>query len=145
LDEKGTDDIIGGSYGAFGFTVLRRSVWAGETEYGANGKKKGAICGIIEFPTVVTLEHAYSFVKVCTNNAMKQEKHGGHIRFENKGESPPILRKMVNNDKVIFVDGYTGNKRRPKITARQHKVIASRSIRYSKGDPNIFAQFTCMT
>ena len=42
LEKKGVDDIVSGTNNTLGFTVLRRSVWAGHPQERAMGEEEGA-------------------------------------------------------------------------------------------------------
>ena len=59
LEEKGADDIIGSADESLGFSILRRSVWAGETVGNAVGGEEGTKGRVDELTAIVTL-HAFN-------------------------------------------------------------------------------------
>jgi hypothetical protein len=56
LKEKGPNNIIGGEYGAFGFTVLLRGVGTGVSVEDAMGGTKRIEFAVVKFFAVVTLD-----------------------------------------------------------------------------------------
>ena len=53
MDEQGAQNVVGGAEKAFGFAVLGRCIWAGESEDGTVAREVVAE----EFVTIVTLTH----------------------------------------------------------------------------------------
>ena len=56
LQKEGSDGIIQGAEDAFGFTVLRRCMWAGATQQDALGSEEGGDGVVHELRAVVRLK-----------------------------------------------------------------------------------------
>ena len=58
MDEKGANNVVERAKRAFGFSVLRGSIWARETREYALLKEEVAVLKIIKFSTIVALDEA---------------------------------------------------------------------------------------
>ena len=72
--------------------------------------------GVIELAAVVTLDTADIGFKLGASMGKEVGEDGEDIRLETKGESPHIVRKIIENNEVVFVAGNTQKWGSPQIT-----------------------------
>jgi hypothetical protein len=71
LEKNGSKNIVGGANCTLGFPVLCGGVGAGETKNSAERREEGAVCRVIEFLSIVTLDRANGGKKMCSYEGME--------------------------------------------------------------------------
>jgi hypothetical protein len=116
LKEKRAHDIINSAKSAFGFTILLGGVRTRHAKDGAMGEEERAGRGVIKLTAVVALDSLHGSAKLSTHVGKKVRNSGKSVGFKVKQKCPSIMKKIINNYKIIFVTGHTSNGRCPKIT-----------------------------
>jgi hypothetical protein len=128
LEEKTTDHIGGGANHAFGPTVLGRGVRERERQLDAMSEKERAGGVIVELAAVVTLQGTDWAVKLGGDPGEEVCEGSERVRLQSKRESPKKMRKIIQNDQIVFITRKTEYKRGPEITMNQVKSLLSPRI-----------------
>ena len=83
--------------------------------------------GVIELPPVVTLDGLNSEAELCGHPGKEVEEGGEGLRLGAQRESPRVMRKIINNDQVIFVARNAEYMRCPQVIV--NKIKSTRSMR----------------
>jgi hypothetical protein len=97
LKQHGASSIIDGADHALSFTVLRRSVWAGQAQVYAIGEEEGARAGVIQLTPIVALDSFHRDAKLRAHIGKEVCQCGECVRFNTKRESPQIMRTVIKN------------------------------------------------
>jgi hypothetical protein len=82
LNKERTNNIVRGPDGSLSFAILGRGVGARESQSCAMRREKEAICVIVEFLAIVTLNSANGCVKMSAHISIKMREGRVHIRFQ---------------------------------------------------------------
>jgi hypothetical protein len=113
LKKQGMQHIIDGANDAFGFTVLRRSVGTRHPQKYPFGGEECARGGIIELTTIVALDDFDGAAKLCGDISEKMRQGGKSVRFNVQRKSLHKMGAIIKYNQIIFVAGYTNNRRSP--------------------------------
>jgi len=81
LKEKSTHGVVGGANHALSLTVLRGGIRARHAQLDTVREKEGTGSGVIELPTIVTLDNLDGEAKLCGHPSKKVDKRGESIRL----------------------------------------------------------------
>jgi hypothetical protein len=91
LETVKSDDVVGGSQHAFGFTVLRRGVWAGHPELNAVGKEEPPRGGVVELAPIVALDTLDLAAELSPNKREELNDSQKGVRLQTQRKSPGIM------------------------------------------------------
>jgi len=81
LKEKSTHGVVGGANHALSLAVLRGGIRARHAQLDTVREKEGTGGGVIELPTIVTLDSLDGEVELCGHPSEKVDKRGKSIRL----------------------------------------------------------------
>jgi hypothetical protein len=81
LETVKCDNVIGGAQHMFGFTVLRRGVWARHPKVHTVGKEELPRGGVVELTTIVTLDTLDLAAEMSTNKTEELGESQKSIRL----------------------------------------------------------------
>jgi hypothetical protein len=145
LKKKRAQNIVKCAERAFGLSILLGSVWTRHAKCNTVGEKERAGRRIVKFTAIVALDTLDGGAELSVNIRKKIRKSGKCLRFFTEGKSPNVMGTIIQNDKMIFVPRDTNNRRCPKITVYQIKIIKSSRDRRPKRKPCVPTELTRMT
>jgi len=110
LKEEGSGDIVSGANHALGFPILLRCIGTGHTKRNAVGKKECTGGGVVKLTAVVTLYCFDGAAELSSDMSKKVGNSRKSVRLEPKWKGPKEMRAVIEDNKVIFETGYTGNR-----------------------------------
>jgi hypothetical protein len=69
--------------------------------------------GGIKLTTIVTLDGLDGKAELCGHPGEEVKERGKRIRLRTQGKSPRIMRKIINNHKIVLIARNTDNRRCP--------------------------------
>jgi hypothetical protein len=117
LKEEATYHVSGGANNLFGPTVLKGSVGAQESQCNIV-EEKGVRGRVVELATVITLEGTNR-----TSELGGDQEGVECIRLQSPRKSPNKMRKVIQNDQVVFVTREAKDRRCPEITVNKIKCL----------------------
>jgi hypothetical protein len=69
--------------------------------------------GVIKLATIVTLDGLDGEAELCGHPRKEVEERGKRIRLRTERKSPRIMRKIINNHKIVLIARNTDNRRCP--------------------------------
>jgi hypothetical protein len=69
--------------------------------------------GVIKLATIVTLDGLDGEAELCRHPRKEVEERGKRIRLRTERKSPRIMRKIINNHKIVLITRNTENRRCP--------------------------------
>jgi len=81
LKEKSTHGVVGGANHALSLAVLRGGIRARHAQMDTVGEKEGTGGGVVELPTIVTLDSLDGEAELCGHPSEKVDKRGESIRL----------------------------------------------------------------
>ena len=109
LEQQCADNIICSANSAFGLAVFRGAVRVGHAEVYAIACKKLDEGRVNKLGSIVGLEGHDGEVELCACVSYKVNENITGVGFPVKWEGPHKMRKIINNDKVIFETRITSN------------------------------------
>ena len=73
------------------------------TQLNTPREKEGTGGGVIELPPVVTLDGLNGQAELSGHPGKEVEESGEGLRLGAQRESPKVMRKIINNDQIIFI------------------------------------------
>jgi hypothetical protein len=127
LKEEATYHVSGGANNLFGPTVLKGSVGAQESQCNIV-EEKGVRGRVVELATVITLEGTNR-----TSELGGDQEGVECIRLQSPRKSPNKMRKVIQNDQVVFVTREAKDRRCPEITVNKIKGLINHGRVIEKG------------
>ena len=93
--------------------------------------------GVIELPPVVTLDGLNGEAELSGHSGKEVEEGGESLRLGVQRESPRVMRKIINNDQIIFVARHAEYMRCPQVTVNDIKSMRSMRRRKRKRKSNM--------
>ena len=134
LDQKGAHDVVRRANHPLTLAVLRRGIRTRHAQLNTPRQEEGPGGGVIELPPVVTLDDLNGEAELSGHPGKEVEEGGEGLRLGAQRESPRVMRKIINNDQVIFVARYAEYMRCPQITVKKIKGMRSMRRRRRKSD-----------
>jgi hypothetical protein len=103
LEKKSVDGVVGRADHALSLTVLGRGIRARHPQLHPVGEKEVAGDGVIELPTIVTLNSLNGEAKLSGHPGEEVAKGGESLRLGMQRKSPHIMRKIIKYHKIVFV------------------------------------------
>jgi hypothetical protein len=104
LEEKSADGVVGRAEHALSLAVLGGGIRARHPQVHPVGEKEGAGGGVIELPTIVTLDGLNGEAELSGHPDEEVAEGGESFRLGTQRESPHIMRKIIKHHKIVFVD-----------------------------------------
>jgi hypothetical protein len=110
LEKKSVDGVVGRADHALSLAVLGGGIRARHPQLHPVGEKEVTGGGVIELPTIVTLNDLNGEAKLSGHLGEEVAEGGQSLRLGTQRKSPYIMRKIIKHDKIIFVARHTGNR-----------------------------------
>ena len=102
LDQKGAHDVVRRANHPLSLAVLRRGILTRHTQLNTPREEEGT-GGVIELTPVVTLNSLNGEAELSGHPGKEVEEGRESLRLGARRESPRVMRKIINNDQVIFI------------------------------------------
>ena len=136
LDQKGAHDVVRRAKHPLSLAVLRRDIRTRHTQLNTPRDEERAGGGVIELSPVVTLDGLNGEAEL--NGHPGKEVEGGEgLRLSAQRESPRVMRKIINNDQIIFIARHAEYRRCPQVTVNKIKSMRSMRRRNRKRKSNM--------
>jgi hypothetical protein len=113
LKQKGTHSVVGGTNHPLSLAILRGGVWTRHAELNTVREEEISGGGVIKLATIVTLDGLDGEAELCGHPSKEVEERGKRIRLRTERKSPRIMRKIINNHKIVLITRNTQNRRCP--------------------------------
>ena len=100
-------------------------------------EEEGTGSGVIELPPVVTLDGLNGEAELSGHTGKEVEEGGEGLRLGTQRESPRVMRKIINNDQIIFITRHAEYKKCPQVTVNEIKGMRSMRRRKRKRKSNM--------
>ena len=137
LDQKGAHDVVRRANHPLSLAVLRRGIRTRHMQLNTPREEEGTGGGVIELPPVVTLDGLNSEAELSGHPDKEVEEGGESLRLGAQRESPRVMRKIINNDQVIFVARHAKYMRCQQVTVNKIKSMRSMRRRTRKWKSNM--------
>jgi hypothetical protein len=101
--EKSADGVVGRTDHALSVAVLGGGIRARHPQLHPVGEKKNAGGGVIELPTIVTLNGLNGEAELSGHPGEEVAEGGESLRLGTQRKSPHIMRKIIKHHKIVFV------------------------------------------
>ena len=102
LDQKGAHDVIRRANHPLSLVVLR-GIRTRHTQLNTPREEERTGGGVVELPPVVTLDGLNGEAELSGHLGKEVEEGGEGLRLGAQRESPRVMRKIINNDQIIFI------------------------------------------
>ena len=118
--------------------MVEEGVTAKAVDEEAEGEaaEEGTGCGVIELTPVVALDGLNGEAEL-SGHPGKEVEGGEDLRLSAQKESPRVLRKIINNEQIIFIAIHAEYRRCPQVTVNQIKSMRSMRRRRKKQKSNM--------
>ena len=124
LGQKGAHDVVRRANHPLSLAVLRRGIRTRHTQLNTPREEEGTGGGVIELPSVVTLDGLNCEAEL-SGHPGKEVEGGEGLRLGAQRESPRVMRKIINNDQIIFIARHAEYRRCPQVTVNEIKSMRS--------------------
>jgi hypothetical protein len=121
LDQKGAHDVVRRANHPLSLAVLRRGIRTRHTQLNTSRQEEGPGGGVIELPPVVTLDGLNCEAELSGHPGKEVEEGGEGLRLGAQRKSPRVIRKIINNDQIVFITRHAEYRRCPQVTVNQIK------------------------
>jgi len=97
LDQKGAHDVVRRANHPLSLAVLRRGIRTRHTQLNTPREEEGTGGGVIELPSVVTVDSLNGEAELSGHPGKEVEESGEGLRLGAQRESPRVTRKIINN------------------------------------------------
>ena len=125
LDQKGAHDVVRRANHPLSLAILRRGIRTRHTQLNTPREEERTGDGVVELPPVVTLDGLNGEAELSGHPGKEVEKGGEGLRLGAQRKSPRVMRKIINNDQIIFITRHAEYRRCPKVTVNQIKSMRS--------------------
>ena len=125
LYQKGAHDVVRRANHPLSLSVLRRGIRTRHTQLNTPREEEGTGGGVIELTPVVALDGLNGEAELSGHPGKEVEESGEGLRLGAQKESPRVLRKIINNDQIIFIARHAEYRRCPQVTVNQIKSMCS--------------------
>jgi hypothetical protein len=137
LDQEGAHDVVRRANHPLSLAVLRRGIRTRHTQLNTPRQEEGPGGGVIELPPVVTLDGLNCEAELSGHPGKEVEEGGEGLRLGAQRKSPRVMRKIINNDQIIFITRHAEYRRCPQVTVNQIKSMRSMRRRRRKRKSNM--------
>jgi hypothetical protein len=113
LKQESAHGVVCGANHPLGLAILRGGVWARHAELNTVREEEISGGGVIKLATIVTLDGLDGETELSRHPSKEVEERGKRIRLRTKRKSPRIMRKIINNHKIVLITRNTDNRRCP--------------------------------
>jgi hypothetical protein len=125
LDQEGAHDVVRRANHPLSLAVLRRGIRTRHTQLNTPRQEEGPGGGVIELPPIVTLDGLNGEAELSGHPGKEVEEGGEGLRLGAQRKSPRVMRKIINNDQIIFITRQAEYRRCPQVTVNQIKGMRS--------------------
>lgn len=93
--KESANAIVECTKNAFGLSILLGGVWACEAKKSAMFSEEGAICSVVEFSSIVSLEGFNGGRKLGANISIERHKKIMNFRLLANRKRPSKMRKII--------------------------------------------------
>ena len=122
-------DVVRRANHPLSLAVLRRGIRTRYTQLNTPREEEGTGSGVIELSPVVTLDGLNGETELSGHPGKEVEEGRESLRLGAQRESPRVMRKIINNDQVIFISRHTEYRRCPQVTVDEIKSTRSMRLR----------------
>ena len=137
LDQKGAHDVVRRANHPLSLAVLMRGIRTRHTQLNTPREEEGTGGGVIELPPAVTLDGLNSEAELSGHPGKEVEEGRESLRLSAQRESPRVMRKIINNDQVIFISRQAEYRRCSQVTVDEIKSMRSMRRRRRKRKSNM--------
>jgi hypothetical protein len=109
LDQEGAHDIVRGPNHALSLAILGIGIRTRHAELDTSREEKGTRGVVVELTAVVTLDGLNGEAKMRGHPGKEVEEGGKCLRLGTQGESPRVVREIINHDYIVLASRNTRN------------------------------------
>lgn len=103
------------------------------------GGYKGTVRVVVELAAIVGLKGENTVRKLCLDVGIEENEEAMNFGLATNGKSPHIMSKIIKNNKIVLITGYTQDGTHPQITMTKFKRKSCFGSRGNKREPSVFA------
>ena len=115
LEQQGAHDIVGGTNHALDLAVLGGGVGTRHPELDTVRKEEGAGRGVIELPSIITLNTPNGATKLRGYVSGKVREGGEGVGLMAQRKGPRVMSAIIENNQVVLISRNTEYRRGSKI------------------------------
>jgi hypothetical protein len=111
LEQKSVHGVVSGANHALSLAILRGGIQTRHAQLDTVREEEGTGGEVIKLTTIVTLDGLDGEAEQCGHPNEEVKNRGESIRLRTQGKSPRIMRKIIDQHKIVLISRNTNDRR----------------------------------